>query len=58
MFTFMFYDHVSDEMRLRNKFSIENAFKMYKNKKESKNYLFERPIKFTLVTISYKFIQV
>jgi hypothetical protein len=54
MFTFMFYDHVSDEMRLRNKFSIENAFKMYKNKSLPKNHLFERPIKFTLVNTYYK----
>ena len=55
MFTFMFYDHVSDEMRLRNKFSIENAFKMYKNRRVSKNHLFERPIKFTLVNITRNF---
>ncbi len=51
MFSFMFYDHVSDEMRLRNKFCIENAFKMLKNKQVRKNHLFERPIKFTLVIL-------
>ena len=31
IFSFILFDHVCDELRIRNRFSTENAFKMFKN---------------------------
>lgn len=49
----MFYDHVCDEFRLTNRFSTENAFRMFKESQSKPNLLFDRklenPLKFSLV---------
>lgn len=41
LFTFMLYDHTSDEFRLTDRFCIENSFKMLKKDTTQKNKFFE-----------------
>lgn len=47
----MLCDHVCDEIRLTNRFSTENAFKIFKSKDVYKNKIFDRPINMSLVNI-------
>lgn len=47
----MLCDHVNEEIRKTQKFSIENAFKMFKKNQPTKNQLFDPSKEISLVSL-------